>query len=158
MQIHVDLLLIRLVGSWGMSGSQAQRIQGKVYIHLHTLLSNKLGLFYFFLLLFSREGHLSFMLFFLLITSLILPKLHSVTLPVILHSLTRVPVVSQKQFRVDHLWQWLFRETGVLSLQLVWKFIACDFQIKRISAIFRRKPNGKSKHNNASSTRLMLQC
>lgn len=44
MQIHVDLLLIRLVGSSGMSGLQAQRIQHKVS-PLSILLSNKPNLY-----------------------------------------------------------------------------------------------------------------
>lgn len=45
MQIHVDLLLIRLVGSSGMSGLQAQRIQHKVSLPLSILLSNKPNLY-----------------------------------------------------------------------------------------------------------------
>lgn len=54
-------------------------------------------------------------------------------------------------------------DSGALSYQLFWGFKTCDSQdkwIKRISAIFPWKQNlnkagGKSKHDNASSTRLM---
>lgn len=95
MQIHVDLLLIRLVGSWGMSGLQAQRIQYKVYIHLHILLSNKPGVFLFSNLYFPGKVTWALCSFSVIICYILL-MFHSVTIPANLNNLRHLLVVTQK--------------------------------------------------------------